>query len=141
MQSNSHNQAIPQGVITAAENAIDAQLQALALYATPLTAEDRHNLLKTGPKTFQFAELAHTLAKENPQLTLKAFDVDAFTADWDDAHNLLGMETKARQLLELIEDIRMTAGSDSAITPLKSMPISSPLPAGTSPKPAPLMSS
>jgi hypothetical protein len=114
MQSNSHNQSIPETVITAAETAIDAQLQALAAYATPLTADDRRNLLKTGPKTFQFAELAHTLAKENPQLISKAFDLADFTTDWSDAHNLLGVETKARQLLELIEDIRMAAGSDSA---------------------------
>jgi hypothetical protein len=40
-----------------------------AAYATPLTAEDRRNLPKTGPKTFQFVELAHTLAGQNPQLT------------------------------------------------------------------------
>jgi hypothetical protein len=32
----------------------------------PLTADDRQNLLKTGPKTFQFVELAYTLAQENP---------------------------------------------------------------------------
>jgi hypothetical protein len=75
MQAHSHNQAIPETLITAAETAIDAQLQALAPYATPLTAEDRHNLLKTGPKTFQFVELAYTLAQENPQLTSKAFDM------------------------------------------------------------------
>ncbi|MDR0683527.1 MAG: hypothetical protein LBF83_00130 [Spirochaetaceae bacterium] len=114
MQANSHNQAIPETVIAAVEAAIDAQLQALATYATPLTADDRRNLLKTGPKTFQFVELAHTLAQENPQLTSKAFDMAAFSADWNDTHNLLGVENKARQLLELIEDIRMTAGSDSA---------------------------
>jgi hypothetical protein len=114
MQANSHNQAIPETVITAAETAIDAQLQAIIPYATPLTAEDRHSLLKTGPKTFQFVELAHTLAKENPQLTSKAFNMDAFTTDWNDARSLLGVENKVRQLLELIEDIRMTAGSDSA---------------------------
>jgi hypothetical protein len=114
MHANSHNQAIPEAVITAAETALDAQLQTLAAYATPLTAEDRHNLLKTGPKTFQFVELAHTLAGQNPQLTSKAFDMAAFSADWNDAHNLLGMENKARQFLELIEDIRMAAGSDCA---------------------------
>jgi hypothetical protein len=114
MQANSHNQAIPEAVITAMETAVSAQLEALAPYATPLTAGDRRDLLKTGPKTFQFVELAYTLAQENPQLTSKAFDMAAFTVDWNDAHNLLGVETKARQLLELIEDIRMAAGSDSA---------------------------
>jgi hypothetical protein len=114
MQANSHNQAIPEATITAAETAIDAQLQALAAYASPLTADDRRNLLKTGPKTFQFVELAYTLAQENPQLTSKAFDMAAFTTDWSDAHNLLGVENKARQLLELIEDIRMAAGGDDA---------------------------
>jgi hypothetical protein len=54
------------------------------------------------------------LAKENLQLTSKAFDMAAFTIDWSDTHNLLSVENKARQLLELIADIRMAAGSDSA---------------------------
>jgi hypothetical protein len=75
MQANSHNHAIPETVITAAETAGNAQLETLAAYATPLTADDRHNLLKTRPKTFQFVELAYTLAQENPQLTSKAFDI------------------------------------------------------------------
>jgi hypothetical protein len=114
IQANSHNQAIPETVITAAETTINAQLQALTPFATPLTADDRRNLLKTGPKTFQFVELAHTLAKENPQLTSKAFNMAAFTADRNGTHNLSGVENKARQLLELIEDIRMAAGSDFA---------------------------
>jgi hypothetical protein len=51
MQANSHNQAIPETVITAMEAAVNAQLEALTSYATPLTADDRKNLLKTGPKT------------------------------------------------------------------------------------------
>ena len=113
MQANSHNQAIPDGVITAAETALDAQLQSLGPYATPLTAEDRRSLLKMGPKTFQFVELAHTLAEQNSRLLSKSFDIDAFTADWHDARGLLGLENRARQLLEMIEDIRMAAGSDS----------------------------
>ena len=54
MKANSHNQAITEIVISAAETALDAQFQALCPYATPLTAEDRHTLLKMGPKTFQF---------------------------------------------------------------------------------------
>jgi hypothetical protein len=74
MQSN-HHEAAPEGVISAAESALDAQLQALAPYATPLTAENRRNLLKMGPKTFQFVELAHTLAGQNPQLTSRSFDL------------------------------------------------------------------
>jgi hypothetical protein len=48
MQANSHNQAIPETVITAMETAVNAQLEALADYATPLTADDRRDLLKTG---------------------------------------------------------------------------------------------
>jgi hypothetical protein len=113
MQANSHNQAIPAAVISAAETAIDAQLQALAAYATPLTAEDRRVLLKMGPKTFQFVALAHTLAKENPQLTSKAFDMAAFTVDYQDAQGLAGLLNKARQLAQIIDDIVMTAGSDA----------------------------
>lgn len=113
MHANSHTDFIPAAVITGVETALDAQLEALTSYSTPLTADDRRNLLKTGPKSFQFVELAHTLAGQNPQLTSKSFSMEAFTSDWNDAHNLLGMENRARQLLELIEDIRMAAGSDS----------------------------
>jgi hypothetical protein len=66
-----------------------------------------------GPKTFQFVELAHTLDEQNPQLTSKSFDMAAFSADWHDAHGLLGLENRVRQLLEMIEDVRMAAGSDA----------------------------
>ncbi|MDR0507106.1 MAG: hypothetical protein LBH32_09880 [Dysgonamonadaceae bacterium] len=38
----------------------------------------------------------------------------AFTADWKDAHRLLALENKARQFAEMIEDIRMSAGSDAS---------------------------
>jgi hypothetical protein len=112
MQANSHNHAVPEAVISAAEAALDAQLQALAAYATPLTAEDRHVLLKMGPKSFQFVTLAHTLAEQNPQLTSKAFDMAAFTVDYQDAQGLSGLLSKARQLTQLIEDIVRAAGSD-----------------------------
>jgi hypothetical protein len=113
MQANSHNQAIPESVISAAETTIDAQLQALTDYATPLTAEDRHNLLKTGPKTFQFVSLAHTLAEQNSQLASKSFDMAAFTVDYQDAQGLAGLLSKSRQLTEILEDIVMSAGSDA----------------------------
>jgi hypothetical protein len=88
-------------------------LQALTAYATPLTAEDRRTLLKMGPKTFQFVALAHTLAEQNPQLTSKAFDMAAFTVDYQDAQGLSGLLSKTRQLTQLIEDIVMAAGSDA----------------------------
>jgi hypothetical protein len=113
MKVNSHSQAIPEAVISAAETALEAQLQAIAAYATPLTPEDRRTLLKMGPKTFQFVALAHTLAEQNPQLTSKAFDMAAFTIDCQDAQGLLGLLNKSRQLTEILEDIVMTAGSDA----------------------------
>jgi hypothetical protein len=113
MQANSHKQAIPEAVISAVETAIDLQLQALADYATPLTAEDRRALLKMGPKTFQFVGLGHTLAEQNPQLVSKSFDMAAFTIDYQDAQGLAGLLNKSRQLTEILEDIVMTAGSDA----------------------------
>jgi hypothetical protein len=113
MQPNNHNKPVPDTVIAAAETALDAQLQAFASYATPLTPDDRRSLLKMGPKTFKFVELAHTLAGQNSQLTSKAFDMKDFTEDWHDAQGLLGLENRMRQLLEMIEDIRTVAGSDA----------------------------
>ena len=113
MQSNTHSQAIPEAIISSAETAITTQLQAISPYATPLTAEDRRNLLKMGAKRFQFVTLAHTLAEQNPHLTSKAFDMAAFTIDYHDAQSLFGLLSKARQLTEILEDIVMTAGSDA----------------------------
>jgi hypothetical protein len=113
MLSNTHSQSVPDAVISAAETAIDAQLQAIGPYATPLTAEDRRTLLKMGPKTFQFVALAHTLAQQNPELTSKAFDMAAFSIDYQDAQGLSGLLNKSRQLTEILEDIVMTAGSDA----------------------------
>jgi hypothetical protein len=119
MYNNKHNQSIPEAVITAADTALDAQLQALLPFNTPLTAADRQSILKMGPKTFQFVELAHTLAEQNPQLTSKSFDMAGFTTDWKDAHGLMGLLNKARQLAETIEDIIMTAGGDAAHSALE----------------------
>ncbi|MDR1399451.1 MAG: hypothetical protein LBJ41_05980 [Treponema sp.] len=113
MKSKTHNQTIPEAVISAAETALDVQLQAIAPYATPLTAEDRRDLLKMGPKTFQFVALAHTLAEQNPQLTTKAFDMAAFTIDYQDAQGISSLLNKSRQLTSILEDIMMTAGSDA----------------------------
>ena len=113
MQSNSHSQAIPEAIISAAETAVTTQLQAITPYATPLTAEDRRTLLKMGSKTFQFVTLAHTLAEQNPHLTTKAFDMAGFTIDYQDAQGLAGLLNKSRQLTQILEDIVMTAGSDA----------------------------
>ena len=33
--------------------------------------------------------------------------MDAFTADWHDAYGLLGLENRVRQLLEMIENMRL----------------------------------
>jgi hypothetical protein len=113
MQAHSHNQSIPEVIISAAESSLDAQLQAITTYATPLTAKDRRAILKMGPKTFQFVALAHTLAEQNPQLTSKSFDMAAFTLDYQDAQGLSALLNKSRQLTEILEDIVMTAGSDA----------------------------
>jgi hypothetical protein len=113
MKENQHNQAIPPSAVQAAEAALDAQLQALSAYASPLTPEERQTMLKLGPKTFMFVETAHTLARENPGLTSKAFDIGIFDVDFADAHILTGLLNKTRQLLELLEDIVMTAGSEA----------------------------
>jgi hypothetical protein len=66
--------------------------------------------------------MAHTLAMVPPQLTPKTFDLAALTTDWNDAHNLLGVENKAWQLFELIvRTSEWPSGMD-----LKSTPISRP---------------
>jgi hypothetical protein len=113
MQIDSHRYAIPEAVISAAETSLDTQLQALTAYATPLTAEDRRTLLKMGSKTYQFVALAHTLAEQNPQLTSKAFDMAAFSVDYQDAQGLAGLLNKSQQLTQILEDIVMSAGSDA----------------------------
>lgn len=113
MKNDTHSQSVPEAVITAATAKLDEVLTALKEYATPLIAAERRELLKMGDKSLSFVEQAHKLATANPGLRSKYFDMGGFDADFTDAHELSPLAAKARQVLETVEDIQMTAGSEA----------------------------
>ncbi|MDR2481285.1 MAG: hypothetical protein LBD07_03210, partial [Spirochaetaceae bacterium] len=113
MKGNHHDQAIPEELIKETEKTLELQMEAFQPYFSTLTPEERQSMLKLGAKTFLFVEKACALAVENPNLTSKAFDANELVIDFGDAHRLIGLLNKARQFVELLEDITMTSGSEA----------------------------
>jgi hypothetical protein len=66
-----------------------------------------------GEKTLSFVEKAYDFAKQNPNLIPPYLDLDAFGADFTDAHGLWSLSNTVRQLGEGLDDTEMAAGSEA----------------------------
>ena len=113
MKSNKHTQAIPDEVLTQAQAKVDELKELLAPYMLALTAAERREMPKMGPKTIHFVEKAYDFAKQNPNLVPPFLDMDTFGNDFADAHGLWTLTNSIRQLDENINDTEMTAGSEA----------------------------
>jgi hypothetical protein len=113
MKDNQHIQTIPSTVLTQARNKIDEAKALLAPCMLALTPAERRELLKMGGKTIGFVEKACDFARQNPGLVPPYLGVDAFSADFSDAHGLWTLLNSIRQLEEGVDDTEMTAGSEA----------------------------
>jgi hypothetical protein len=113
MKDNQHTQAIPSAVLTQAQTKIDEARALLAPYMLALTPAERQGLPKMGEKTIGFVEKAFDFARQNPNLVPPYLEVDAFGADFADAHGLWTLLNSIRQLEEGVDDTEMTAGSEA----------------------------
>lgn len=110
---NKHAQAVPASVIEALENATDSSITEIQPYAVVLTAQDRNTMAKMGDKTVAFVEKSHEYASKNPALCPSYFNMEAFSRDFDDAHNLWVLRNKAKQFYEILDNIVVVAGSEA----------------------------
>ena len=113
MIDNQHTQAIPSVVLDQAQAKIEEIQTLLAPYMLALTPEERRELPKMGAKTLSFVEKAYDFARQNPNLVPSYLEVDAFGADFSDAHGLWTLCNAVRQLEEGIDDTEMIAGSEA----------------------------
>jgi hypothetical protein len=118
MIENKHVIPIPIGVILEVADHIRSALAALQPYVTPLTAAERHALLKMGDKALSFVEKSFDFATANPALTPPYVDMAAFAVDKSDATGLRSLQNSAQQLVEYIADTQMVAGSEAYKTSL-----------------------
>ncbi|MDR0644433.1 MAG: hypothetical protein LBG05_05915, partial [Treponema sp.] len=88
MKNNQHTQAIPSTVLAQAQVKIDEAKALLAPYMLALTPAERQGIPKMGEKTIGFVEKAYDFARQNPNLVPSYLEVDAFGADFSDAHGL-----------------------------------------------------
>jgi hypothetical protein len=113
MKDDKHKQSLPPEVRQAAQGKLNELRDILAPYVTPLTPEERRKLPKMGGRTFGFVEKAFDFARQNSRFVPPYLDMDAFGADFADAHGLWTLRNAARQIEEGIDDTVMTAGSES----------------------------
>ncbi|MDR1325101.1 MAG: hypothetical protein LBK00_03595 [Treponema sp.] len=113
MKDNQHTQAIPSTVLAQAQTKVDEAKTLLASYLLALTPAERRELPKMGEKTISFVEKAFDFARQNPTLVPPYLNVDAFGADFSDAHGLWALLNSVRQLEEGIDDTEMVAGSEA----------------------------
>ena len=113
MKSNKHTQAIPAQILQQLHTMFSEAKELVKDYASTLTAQERHNLIKMGPKSLAFVEKALSYAEQNPSLRPGFLDMQMFSADFADAHGLWGIQNLARQLDEAISDTLMEAGSEA----------------------------
>ena len=78
-----------------------------------LTIEDRQSLPKMGDKSRAFVGQAVTLAEQNDDFLPRSFDVAEMRQDVDLTEQLLPIVTALAQLVELVEDTYLLAGSDA----------------------------
>jgi hypothetical protein len=113
-----NDQIIPVDVLEQVQTKISEAQKLLAPYILVLSPEERHEIPKMGEKTVSFVEKAHDLAKQNPDLTPRHFNMDAFSVDYDKARELRVLSTSIRQLETNINDTEMAAGSEAYQTAL-----------------------
>ncbi|HMS39966.1 MAG TPA: hypothetical protein PKE69_07065 [Pyrinomonadaceae bacterium] len=78
-----------------------------------LTIEDRQSLPKMGDKSRAFVSQALALAEQNDEFLPRSFDVTEMRRDVDLTTQLLPILTALAQLVELVEDTYLLAGSDA----------------------------
>jgi hypothetical protein len=99
--------------LTQAQTKLNEIIAMLAPYMLALTPAERQTLPKMGEKTLAFVEKALDFARQNPGLLPPFLDMDAFAVDFGDAHSLWTLLNTLRQLLEMVDDTEMIAGSEA----------------------------
>jgi len=113
MRDNRHTRAIPENVLTEALAKTEELKALLKPYLLALTPKERQEIRKMGEKTLAFVEKSHEYAHTNPNLVPPFLQLDAFDADFADAHGIWTLHSKVSQITDGLYDTQMVAGSEA----------------------------
>ncbi|AEF82866.1 hypothetical protein [Leadbettera azotonutricia] len=111
MDTISHTAEIPSEVLNKVQACLDETTAMLEPYIKVLTMPERRLLPKMGSKSLSFVEKAYQYAKGNPEIRPGFLNMDAFTADFSNAHELWKFYNTVKQLAENLNDTELFAGS------------------------------
>ncbi|MBL8148516.1 MAG: hypothetical protein JNN15_01140 [Blastocatellia bacterium] len=78
-----------------------------------LTVEERVRMVKLGSKSLDFVEKSLTVAKQNPEIMPRGFDIDEFEKDVSLYRDLEEIRIALTNLLDLVSDTSFLAGSEA----------------------------
>lgn len=118
MADNRIDAALTDAARTQVLTALDGIRTALP-FLEDLGPEERQELPKLGPKSYAFARLALDVARQNPDVLPRAFDLDAFGRDVALLEALEPVRLALNRLAEHVGDTRMLVGSEAYLSALE----------------------
>lgn len=88
-------------------------------FLVPLSPEDRKSLPKMGDKGRVFVAKALEIAKQNPDILVRSFDVDEFERDLALVDALSPVLLAVQSFHEMIDDTMLAVGSDAYLSALE----------------------
>lgn len=110
---NNFTTAIPPADLAQALALVQQAAALLQPYLTPLTPEQRQNMLKMGPASVDFVGKARRYAEQNPAFRPAYLDFDGFVLDADALAGLAPVHQLLASLDLDTDSTMMTAGSDA----------------------------
>jgi hypothetical protein len=110
---NAHSIAIPADVLREVEGLFKEILAKLEPYRTPLTADERRELIIVGDKTLGFLEKGKEYIELYPELIPVWLKKDEFAVDFDDVHNITPLKNLVDQAQDAIYNIQYLAGNEA----------------------------
>jgi hypothetical protein len=87
--------------------------QAIKNALSVITGEQRQRAVRMGDSSVAFVDKALEVARQNPDLLRRGFDIDEFQRDVESRRRLHALEMQLTQLLEQVRNAAIAHGSDA----------------------------
>jgi hypothetical protein len=104
---------MPEAEAQAVRDAVKVLQDTLVPHLINLGPEERRALPKMGDKTVAFVSKAMQYAREHPDMLPPFVDIDEFARDLAAVELLLGLLRPLRQVVDMVEDSMLLAGSEA----------------------------
>ncbi|MDR3114981.1 MAG: hypothetical protein LBU25_05615 [Treponema sp.] len=110
---NEHHTAIPAKVLSEIGDLFHQILSKLEPYRTPLTTEERREMVIIGDKSLGFLGKGKEYIDLYPDLVPSWLNKEDFTVDAEDVQNITSIKNLADQVQEALYNIQYLAGSEA----------------------------